>query len=97
MSRVRDDALLGRGRQQTGPPKEKMGSCPASLTGADPNHIPSGLLPPNAQAEARATGTDTRAGRGPALWPVAFSALLGGVFPLTHWLHDEGDDTAHNG
>jgi hypothetical protein len=31
----------------------------------------------NAQAEARATGTDTRAGKKPALWPVASSATLG--------------------
>jgi hypothetical protein len=32
---------------------------------------------PNAQAEARATGTDTRAGKKRTLWPVASSATLG--------------------
>jgi hypothetical protein len=34
-------------------------------------------LGPNAQAEARATGTDTQTGKKPALWPVASSASLG--------------------
>src|SRR6266849_3839892 len=35
------------------------------------------LVWPNAQAEARATGTDTQTGKKPALWPVASSATLG--------------------
>jgi hypothetical protein len=35
------------------------------------------FLTPNAQAEARATGTDTQTEKKPALWPVASSATLG--------------------
>jgi hypothetical protein len=33
-------------------------------------------MTPNAQAEARATGTDTQTGKKPTLWPVASSARL---------------------
>jgi hypothetical protein len=41
------------------------------------------LSKPNAQAEARATSTDTRTTTKRALWPVASSATLGGA--VSEW------------